>query len=374
MLVANSASSSDSFSSDIQVPSDTNTGMIIGIVVAGVVIGVIAGFFLYKRKKLQAGAPAFGEYEDGYVNGNSPTLATNVAKPPRHGEATAMDLSPLEIYRVDAASVTILGSQPIAAGAFGEVWVGTCGRDTVAIKRNKQKSRPHVLKLIDEIKLLARMESPYIVSFKGVFWTHPADLECLVEYMDLGDLRSFLGAHTAEEYTWAAKAQAIQSIVRGLEYLHSFNPPVIHRDLKSRNVLLDSIKGVKLSDFGESREIEDDETLTNGIGTFQWMAPEIITDNYYSVAADVYSFGVLLSEFSTHALPYADAVNPVTQGRYNQHQLTALVAKGAIKPTVEMTHTPLWVRELAADCLASNPDDRPTSLQLVGRLRAAGVV
>ncbi|OQR92673.1 protein kinase [Achlya hypogyna] len=217
----------------------------------------------------------------------------------RHGADEDIDLSPLAIYRVDAASVTILRAQPIAAGAYGEVWVGTCGRDTVAVKRNKYKSRAHVLKLIDEIKLLARMESPYIVSFKGVCWTHPADMECIVEYMDLGDLRSYLGANDAQHFSWEAKAQVMQSIVHGLVYLHSFNPPVIHRDLKSRNVLLDSTKnqlskylqGTKLTDFGESREIEDDETLTNAIGTFQWMAPEIIADNHYSVAADVYSFG-----------------------------------------------------------------------------------
>ena len=105
---------------------------------------------------------------------------------------------------------------------------------------------------------------------------------------------------------------SISSIVHGLLYLHTFETPIIHRDLKSRNVLLDSKKvaswkgseasfddtsqGTKLTDFGESREV-DENTLTCGIGTYQWMAPEVISGSEYTVAADVYSLGIVYPYF-----------------------------------------------------------------------------
>ncbi|EQC30160.1 hypothetical protein SDRG_12013, partial [Saprolegnia diclina VS20] len=116
-------------------------------------------------------------------------------------------------------------------------------------------------------------------------------------------------------------------------------------------VLLDSQKGTKLTDFGESREMDED-TLTNGIGTYQWMAPEISTGHDYSTAADVYSFGVLLSEYSTHRVPYADMVNPRTNKPMHQQYLMHQVAAGELAPTFETATTPAWVVDLASQCLS----------------------
>jgi len=184
----------------------------------------------------------------------------------------------------------------------------------------------------------------------------------------MGDLRDHLSTHSSDEYPWSDKIQSIQSIVFGLAYLHSFDPPIIHRDLKSRNVLLDSEKGTKLTDFGVSREV-DDSTLTNGVGTFQWMAPEIMRGNAYTVAADVYSFGVLLSEFSTHQVPYSTLTNPSTNKPYQPQYLINQVAKGEISPVFETTNTPLWVIEMGKQCLSLDPNDRPNCEELSSILR-----
>ncbi|EQC26650.1 TKL protein kinase [Saprolegnia diclina VS20] len=118
----------------------------------------------------------------------------------------------------------------------------------------------------------------------------------VLEWMDRGDLKNVLektkptvAGGVSATFPWQEKFQTMLAIADGLVYLHSLD--VIHRDLKSRNVLMDSQKGTKLTDFGASREVTT-ETMTIGVGTYRWMAPEILQDNHYTTAADIYSFGM----------------------------------------------------------------------------------
>jgi serine/threonine-protein kinase CTR1 len=93
-------------------------------------------------------------------------------------------------------------------------------------------------------------------------------------------------------------------IAKSVNYLHHFPTPVIHRDLKSLNILLDDAFTAKISDFGWTRFKAD--SMTNRIGTYQWMAPEVITGSRYSESADVYSFGVIMWELLTNKPPYRE--------------------------------------------------------------------
>ncbi|KDO29711.1 TKL protein kinase [Saprolegnia parasitica CBS 223.65] len=180
------------------------------------------------------------------------------------------------------------------------------------------------------------MESPYIVKLLGASWRTPSELEMVLEWMDKGDLRSLLQAtapsipdDAAHTFYWDEKAACMLSIAEGLVYMHTMN--IIHRDLKSRNILLDAIKGTKLTDFGVSKEMTT-ETMTIGVGTYRWMAPEVLQECYYSTSADIYSFGMVLSELSTHDIPYADVRSE------NGHPLvdTAIMSRviqGTISPS-----------------------------------------
>ncbi|OQS04937.1 kinase [Thraustotheca clavata] len=276
------------------------------------------------------------------------------------------DLDDLRLYKMDTTDLTT--TKLIASGAFGEVWLGTYAQNVpVAIKRNKSKDAVSIEHFIAEIKLMSKMDSPYIVKFIGASWIRPLDIECVVEYMDLGDLRSYLATYSPSEFQWADKAQCIQSIVRGLLYLHTFDPPIIHRDLKSRNVLMDSKTGTKLTDFGVSRAASEG-TMTSGVGTYQWMAPEIINGSHYTVAADVYSFGVLLSEFSTHKVPYTGLTYPDTGRAYTTEYLISKVATGDLTPEFD-PESPSWLQEVGTRCVAINPEDRPTTLELTVLVR-----
>ncbi|KAJ0390723.1 hypothetical protein P43SY_011912 [Pythium insidiosum] len=150
----------------------------------------------------------------------------------------------------------------IGSGAFGVVWlVRYRDKRVLASKRlvRDQVTRAKTLAFVAEIKLVAQLEHPSIVQFVGAAWTIESDLQALFEYMPNGDLRSHLDAtrNDAESTTpssWQRHKLAIAvDIAEALVYVHSFNPPLVHRDLKSRNVLLGESWKAKLSDFGVSR-------------------------------------------------------------------------------------------------------------------------
>ncbi|KAF0714617.1 Aste57867_3783 [Aphanomyces stellatus] len=212
---------------------------------------------------------------------------------------------------------------------------------------------------------MSKFDSPYIVKLVGAVWTRPADLQCVMEYMDGGDLRDYLTHHSPAAFHWSDKYLHIHSIVEGLVYLHSMD--IIHRDLKSRNILLDSTKGTKLTDFGISKE-DMQATMTMGVGTFRWMAPEVVEDQHYTVAADIYSFGCILSEFSTHRIPYEDAKNPANGEPIADTAIMVKVVAGSLKP-VFREDCPPWIRELALQCLSTKPDDRPMAVYVAHVLR-----
>ncbi|OQR84680.1 protein kinase [Achlya hypogyna] len=345
-------------------------GAVIGIGAAVVVTVLAIGIYFYIRRKRRGKLNAYGS-----AAANSPPQtkhtedlgndAVSARSTSRHLEANGnfdVDFTSLRLLRLEPADLRVTSDRPISSGAFGEVWHGTYGSRSVAIKRTKDKTAKGIEKFAAEILLMSRLECPYVVSLVGASWTRPANLECVVEYMDLGDLRTYLAARSPEQFTWEEKHTSIMSVVQGLVYLHTFDPPIIHRDLKSRNVLLDSKKGTKITDFGESREM-DETTLTNAVGTVQWMAPEICAGHDYSTAADVYSFGVLLSEYSTHQVPYTGMVHPRSRKLVNQQYIMTQILAGQLMPAFETVATPAWVLDLACQCLAHNPDHRPTMLK-----------
>ncbi|CAK4182306.1 unnamed protein product [Aphanomyces euteiches] len=258
-------------------------------------------------------------------------------------------MTQLSTIRLDVKQIRF--EKKLGFGAFANVWLGFCQDEMVAIKKlhSYRRSVDQLKAFVDEINLMASFNSPYIVKLIGAAWTRPVDIHCVMEFMDSGDLKNYLEIHKS---------------IR-LVYLHSMD--IIHRDIKSRNVLLDSIKGTKLTDFGISKE-DMQATMTVGVGTFRWMAPKVLQDKYYTVAADIYSLGVIMSELDTQRLPYHEIRNPMNGQPLSDHALIGKVIAGEVEPSFT-TDCPRWFLDMARQCLHHNADERPTAMQISHILR-----
>ncbi|OQR88509.1 protein kinase [Achlya hypogyna] len=269
-------------------------------------------------------------------------------------------MSSLDMYRINHAELTIV--KTLAQGAYGEVLLASYQGLAVAVKKllPGEQSQDDLAKFIIEIKLLAKMRSPYIVSFIGASWLRPNDVMLVTEYLERGDLRSYLQSAAPEATAWPQKLQLAYDVLQGLVYLHTLEAKVLHRDLKSRNVLLTNDVHAKLTDFGISREM-DDATMTAGIGTYRWMAPEVLQDGHYDESADMFSLGVILTELDTHRVPYSDRVNG--SGRpYSDTAIMAKVMTGDFRPTFS-SDCPQWYQDLGNKCMALDPVGRPTAME-----------
>ncbi|KAL7680778.1 putative protein kinase domain, leucine-rich repeat domain superfamily [Plasmopara halstedii] len=260
----------------------------------------------------------------------------------------------------------------ISRGGFGLVFVGCYRGRQVAVKKirnEREVTRDQVEQFVCEITLIAGLSHPRIVEFIGACWTTPTELSAVTELMERGDLRDVTQRFKRSGYrlTWESHKMVIAyHIAEALTYLHGLNPTVIHRDLKAKNVLLNADMEAKLSDFGIARErssYDGSEHMTVGIGTSFWIAPEVLLGRDYDERADIYSFGVVLSEIDTDDYPYWNAQNP-PQGKAQENEILRLVARGVKRPSFS-ENCPREIHELATRCLRADPAERPSALDIV---------
>ncbi len=128
---------------------------------------------------------------------------------------------------------------------------------------------------------------------------------CIVmEYLPGGSLRSFLEKNNPGSIPLKTVVMMALDVARGMTYLHSQG--VVHRDLKSDNLVLTKELHVKLADFGVGCQESQCDLFNADLGTYRWMAPEMIKHKHYSKKVDVYSFGIVLSELVTGLVPFHD--------------------------------------------------------------------
>ncbi|KAE9051617.1 hypothetical protein PR001_g1280 [Phytophthora rubi] len=380
-------SSSSSSGSDIEAASGGSgigTGAIAGIVVAVIVVVLFALGFLWYRRRSNARADSDGDKHDGgYASVSSPKTGQSSNSPGTVDFSSSVGMGPQSLAALwdDEIIATsriprekVLVQQLLNRGGYGEVFYGLYNGQRVALKMllpEFRKSIKHVNDFLDEVRLLALLEHPRIVHFVGVAWDSLSDLCAVLEYMEGGDLRALLASYEAQGHELGfdrTKVTIALHVAHALTYLHSLDPPVLHRDLKSKNILLTSDLEAKLTDFGISRE-RVDKTMTAGVGTSLWMAPEVMMGERYDDKADIFSFGVVLSELDLHTLPYAHAKESSNSGRKTPDTaILQMVALGKIR--VEFSPQALdSMVVLASACVALNPEDRPTAAEALYHLQ-----
>ncbi|KAJ8566274.1 hypothetical protein ON010_g6851 [Phytophthora cinnamomi] len=369
----------------LPIPSNTTKKYIIAAIVVMVVIGMIAGVIALISLGVVGGVARAvydyigrwqkNRYREG-IHEDTPLFFDQAARASYQKEMEAVDkLFPsndpvLVTWRIDYDSVVFV--KKIAQGAFGEVWIGQYRNARVAVKRliQEQVSMATSEDFLREIKLMAWLEHPKIIQFVGVAWTKLVDMLAVIEYMDGGDLRTLLDKKPPKRLPWqeGLKLQYALDTIDAIVYLHSLSPVIIHRDLKSRNILLDSKKGAKLGDFGVSATKRQND-MTAGVGTARWLAPEIARgEENYTEAVDVYSFGIILSELDTHQLPFADAKTSGTGAPLNDMAILQGVSSGKLLVTMSPT-CPRNLEALARRCMSIDPSQRPAAAQVAYELR-----
>ncbi|MED6234709.1 hypothetical protein ATANTOWER_029043 [Ataeniobius toweri] len=184
--------------------------------------------------------------------------------------------------------------QWVGSGAQGAVFLGKLHGQEVAVKKVRNIKET-------DIKHLRKLKHPNIITFKGICTQAPC--YCIImEYCAQGQLYEVLRA--GRKITPSLLMDWAMGIAGGMNYLHLHK--IIHRDLKSPNMLITYDDAVKISDFGTSKELNDKSTKMSFAGTVAWMAPEVIRNEPVSEKVDIWSFGVVLWEMLTGEVPYKD--------------------------------------------------------------------
>eukprot|EP00002_Diphylleia_rotans_P003165 TRINITY_DN12132_c0_g1_i3.p1 TRINITY_DN12132_c0_g1~~TRINITY_DN12132_c0_g1_i3.p1 ORF type:complete len:227 (+),score=19.74 TRINITY_DN12132_c0_g1_i3:210-890(+) len=207
----------------------------------------------------------------------------------------------------------------IGSGAFGNVFKTTYLDRTIAVKKISlhDQNKVEYARLLEsfkrEVTNIRECNHPNIVQYIGCF-IDQGTLNLMTEYMSNGSLEKML--HDRSKNVEIELRYSIAAdICSGMCYLHEMNPQIIHRDLSSSNVLLDSNWVAKISDFGLSRVKEQRENaiLATRVGRLRYAAPEITTpvgnQVVYTERVDVYSFGIVLWEIFTREIPFSNAAS-----------------------------------------------------------------
>ncbi|XP_026401162.1 probable serine/threonine-protein kinase PBL7 [Papaver somniferum] len=274
-------------------------------------------------------------------------------------------------------------SYVVGHGGFGSVYRGVLpdGRK-IAVKLMDRAGKQGEDEFQMEVELLTRLRSPYLLALLGYCSDHDRKL-LVYEFMANGGLQEHLypprgSKGGASKLDWETRLRIALEAAKGLEYLHEHvSPPVIHRDFKSSNILLDRNFHAKVSDFGLAKIGSDQaggHVSTRVLGTQGYVAPEYALTGHLTTKSDVYSYGVVLLELLTGRTP-VDSQRPSGEGVLVSWALPRLTDREKVAeimdPSLEGQYSlkeVVQVAAIAAMCVQSESDYRPLMADVVQSL------
>ncbi|KAF8393527.1 hypothetical protein HHK36_021771 [Tetracentron sinense] len=248
----------------------------------------------------------------------------------------------------------------IGLGSYGEVYRADWNGTEVAVKKflDQDFSGDALEQFRCEIGIMLRLRHPNVVLFMGAV-TRPPNLSILTEFLPRGSLYRLLHRPNIQLDEKRRMRMALD-VVKGMNYLHTSHPTIVHRDLKSSNLLVDKNWVVKVCDFGLSR-LKHHTFLSSKstAGTPEWMAPEVLRNEPSNEKCDVYSFGVILWELATLRMPWS-GMNPMQVVGAVGFQNRRLEIPEEVDP---------MVAQIIRDCWQSEPKLRPSFSQLMSQLK-----
>nr|XP_009419455.2 PREDICTED: serine/threonine-protein kinase STY17-like [Musa acuminata subsp. malaccensis] len=278
--------------------------------------------------------------------------------------AAVMDQAKLNGWYVEPEEIEL--HEQIGRGTTADIYRGTWRGLGVAIKW----IHPSVFDangsgqawFAEELHTLSRQRHPYVLHLMGACFHTPQKGWLVTELLSGKTLAEWLHGHKERRRGRSVPLPPLaERIEKGLEvamallYLHQQKPRVIHRDLKPSNILLDAATHARVTDFGHARLLADGEqALTGEMGTFVYMAPEVIRCEPYTEKCDVYSFGIILNELITGEHPYIET-------SFGPAKIALEVSEGRLRPKLpEHDHECRELTELICCSWSDDASARPS--------------
>ncbi|GBG76482.1 hypothetical protein CBR_g22230 [Chara braunii] len=248
----------------------------------------------------------------------------------------------------------------IGIGSYGEVYKADWHGSEVAVKKFLEQdiTGDALEEFKSEVAIMKRLRHPNVVLFMGAV-TKPPNMSIVTEFLHRGSLYRLLHRPN-NNIDERRRMRMALDVAKGMNYLHSSTPVIVHRDLKSPNLLVDRNWVVKVCDFGLSK-MKHNTFLSSRTtaGTPEWMAPEVLRNEPSNEKCDVYSFGVILWELATCQQPWSgmNAMQVVGAVGFQDRRLP-------IPDTVDAS-----VGSIIQECWHENPQMRPSFSNLMQRLK-----
>uniref|UniRef100_A0A0E0E435 non-specific serine/threonine protein kinase n=1 Tax=Oryza meridionalis TaxID=40149 RepID=A0A0E0E435_9ORYZ len=287
------------------------------------------------------------------------SMLLDTAMGPSGEPTSSRDSGRREEWMADLSHLFI--GNKFASGANSRIYRGIYKQRAVAVKMVRIPERDEARRAVledqfnSEVAFLSRLYHPNIVQFIAACKKPP--VYCIItEYMSQGTLRMYLNKKDPYSLSSETILKLALDISRGMEYLHAQG--VIHRDLKSQNLLLNDEMRVKVADFGTSCLETACQATKGNKGTYRWMAPEMTKEKPYTRKVDVYSFGIVLWELTTCLLPF-QGMTPV--------QAAYAASEKNLRPPLSSSCSPV-LNNLIKRCWSANPARRPEFSYIVSVL------
>ncbi|XP_048495564.1 leucine-rich repeat receptor protein kinase HPCA1 isoform X2 [Beta vulgaris subsp. vulgaris] len=332
-----------------------NTGLIVGLAVGGfvlVVLTIASGVYAYRQRKIAQRAAKLNNPFSSWNEGNVPQLK---------------GAKWFSFEDVQQCTRFFSHESQIGVGGYGKVYKGKLSTgELVAIKRAQQGSLQGALEFKTEIELLSRVHHKNVVNLIG-FCYDKGEQMLVYEYVPNGSLREALSGKSGVQLNWMRRLKIAVGAARGLTYLHELaDPPIIHRDIKSDNILLGDNLNAKVADFGLSRLLNEDKgQVTQVKGTMGYLDPEYYMTQILTEKSDVYSFGVVMLELVTGKMPLEK--NKYVVRLVREAMMEAGHAYDLVDPALSsdtLVGMEIFVK-LAIRCLQDMGDERPSMSEVV---------
>ncbi|KAG5014834.1 hypothetical protein JHK82_020515 [Glycine max] len=275
-------------------------------------------------------------------------------------DSTKSDSALDDVAEYDIPWDEIAVGERIGLGSYGEVYRGEWHGTEVAVKKllYQDISGELLEEFKSEVQIMKRLRHPNVVLFMGAV-TRPPNLSIVSEFLPRGSLYRLIHRPNNQLDERRRLRMALDA-ARGMNYLHNCTPVIVHRDLKSPNLLVDKNWVVKVCDFGLSRMKHSTFLSSRSTaGTAEWMAPEVLRNELSDEKCDVFSYGVILWELSTLQQPWG-GMNPMQVVGAVGFQHRRLDIPDNVDPAIA---------DIIRQCWQTDPKLRPTFTEIMAALK-----